>query len=46
MGGTTLYNKIHLGRGSLLASRRLQAALALAGFATVGLIWIALRTLK
>lgn len=46
MGGTTLYNKIHLGRSSVLASRRVQAALALASFATIGLIWMALRTLK
>jgi hypothetical protein len=47
--GTTLHNKIYLGRGSLLASRRLQAALALGALgalAGVGLVWAAMRVMK
>jgi hypothetical protein len=44
--GTTLYNKIYLGRPTLLASRRMQAALALGALAGVGLVWAALHTMK
>ncbi len=46
--GTTLHNRIYLGRGSLLASRRMQAALALAlgALAGVGIVWAAVRTMK
>jgi hypothetical protein len=44
--GTTLYNKIYLGRASRFGSRRVQAALALGTVAAAGLAWIALRTLK
>lgn len=44
--GTTLHNKIYLGRGSLLASRRVQAALALGALAGAGLVWAAVRVLK
>ena len=44
--GTTLHNKIYLGRGSLLASRRMQAALALGALAGVGLVWAAVRAMK
>jgi hypothetical protein len=47
--GTTLHNKIYLGRSSLLASRRMQAALALgtlAALSCLGLVWAALRTMK
>ena len=44
--GTTLYNKIHLGRASWLGSRRVQAALALGTLAGAGLLWAALRTMK
>lgn len=44
--GTTLYNKIHLGRAGILASRRVQAALALGALAGVGLVWAALRAMK
>jgi hypothetical protein len=44
--GSTLHNKIYLGRGSLLASRRLQAALALGALAGVGLVWAAMRAMK
>jgi hypothetical protein len=47
--GTTLHNKIYLGRGSLLASRRMQAALvlgALGALAGAGLVWAAVRAMK
>jgi hypothetical protein len=44
--GTTLYNKIYLGRPSILASRRMQAALALGALAGVGLVWAAVRAVK
>lgn len=44
--GTTLYNKIHLGRTSILSSRRFQAALVVGAFISIGLVWMALRTLK
>ena len=44
--GTTLYNKIHLGRPSILASRRMQAALALGALAGVGLVWAAVHAMK
>ncbi|MGZ3286284.1 MAG: hypothetical protein ACXU9A_26815 [Xanthobacteraceae bacterium] len=44
--GSTLHNKIYLGRGSLLASRRRQAALALGVLAGVGLVWAALRAMQ
>lgn len=44
--GTTLHNKIRLGRNPLIASRRLQAALALGALAGAGLVWAAVRALK
>lgn len=44
--GSTLYNKIYLGRSSLLGSRRMQAVLALGALAGAGLVWAALRALK
>jgi hypothetical protein len=47
--GTTLHNKIYLGRGSLLASRRMQAALALGALAALsclGLVWAVTRAMK
>ena len=47
--GTTLHNKIYLGRPSLLASRRLHAALALGALgalAGVGLVWATVRAMK
>jgi hypothetical protein len=44
--GSTLHNKIYLGRNSLLASRRMQAVLTLGALAGVGLLWAAVRTLK
>jgi hypothetical protein len=44
--GTTLYNRIYLGRGSLLATRRMQAALVLGALAGAGLVWVAMRAMK
>ncbi len=44
--GSTLYNKIYLGRSSLLGSRRMQAALALGALAGAGLVWAAVCALR
>jgi len=44
--GNSLHNKIHLGRTSVLSSKRFQAALALGAFASIGLVWIVIRTLQ
>lgn len=44
--GTTMYNKIYLGRNPLLDSRRMQAALALGVLAGAGLVWVAVRAMK
>lgn len=44
--GTTLHNKIYLGRTSWLGSRRTQTALALGTLVGTGLVWIALRAMK
>ena len=44
--GTTMYNKIYLGRNPLLDSRRMQAALALGVLAGAGLVWAAVRAMK
>lgn len=43
--GSTLYNKIYLGRGPL-ETRRMQLAMALGLAASVGLGWIALRSMR
>jgi len=37
--GSTLYNRIYLGRSSLLGSRRMRAALALGALTGAGLVW-------
>ena len=44
--GTTLYNKIPLGRSSVLSSRRLQAWLAAAACMTVAAAWLIFRAWK
>lgn len=44
--GTTLHNKIYLGRNPLLDSRSMQAAVALGVLAGVGLVWAAVRMMK
>lgn len=43
--GNSLHNKIHLGRASVLSSRRIQAAMLVGVFATIGVLWLALRAL-
>ena len=42
--GTTLYNKIHLGRHSLFSSRLVQLGIALAVSAGIALLWMLVRT--
>lgn len=44
--GSTLYNKIYLGRNSLLGSRNVQLALVLGVLASAGLGWLILRSLR
>jgi hypothetical protein len=44
--GTTLYNKIPLGRTSVLGSKRMQALLLAGAFVSMGLVWMAVRTLQ
>jgi len=44
--GSTLYQKIYLGRSPLFGSRRAQLALALGVIASAGLCWFALRSLR
>jgi len=44
--GSTLYNKIYLGRSPLLGSRRAQWALAIGVAASVSLMWLALRVVR
>ncbi|MES2151200.1 MAG: hypothetical protein V4508_15575 [Pseudomonadota bacterium] len=41
--GNSLHNKIYLGRTSALSSKRLQAALVAGTFASMGLVWLAIR---
>jgi hypothetical protein len=44
--GNSLHHKIYLGRRStVLGSPRLQATLVVAAFATIGLAWLAIRSL-
>jgi hypothetical protein len=38
--GNSLHNKIRLGRAAALQSRGLQAALVVAAFATIGVLWL------
>ena len=44
--GTSLYNKIPLGRSSVLSSTPVRALLLMAFCASIGLAWMALRTLQ
>lgn len=44
--GSTLYNKIYLGRSPLLASRRMRLAVVVGLAASAGLGWFALRSLR
>lgn len=44
--GNSLHHKIYLGRRStVLGSKRLQATLVVAAFATIGLAWLLIRSL-
>ncbi len=43
--GTSLYNKIPLGRSSVFDSRPMQAALLVTGLVSVGLLWMLIRGL-
>ncbi len=44
--GNSLHQKIYLGRrGLALGSTRLQATLVVAAFASIGLAWLAIRSL-
>jgi hypothetical protein len=43
--GNSLHNKIHLGRTSVLSSKRIQAAMLLGVCATIGVLWLAIRAL-
>ena len=44
--GSTLYNKIHLGRSSVLGSSSVQLALVLGVLAGTGRGWLVLRSLR
>ncbi|MEM8514567.1 hypothetical protein RCH14_003917 [Massilia sp. MP_M2] len=44
--GSTLYNKIYLGRSSPLGSRSVQLALVLGVLTSAGLGWLILRSLR
>ncbi|WP_296002044.1 hypothetical protein [Rugamonas sp.] len=45
--GSSLHDKIYLGRRSaVLRSKRAQAVLCLCAFASIGLVWMAIRALK
>lgn len=44
--GSTLYNKIYLGRSPLFGSRGVQWALLLGLLASAGIGWLALRSLR
>jgi len=44
--GTSLYNKIPLGRSSVLSSTPARALLLMVTFLGIGLAWMALRTLQ
>ena len=45
--GNSLHNKIYLGRRSVaLSAKGVQAVICLAAFASIGLIWLAIRALQ
>ena len=44
--GTTLYNKIPLGRASALSSKRLQAFLLASAILGMGLAWMGIQAIK
>lgn len=45
--GNSLHNKIYLGRRSVaLSANRVQALICVAAFASIGLIWLAIRAIQ
>jgi hypothetical protein len=46
MMGNSLHNKIYLGRTSVLGSTRAKAALVIGAFASIALLWMAIRAFK
>lgn len=44
--GNSLHNKIYLGRTSALASRRMQALMAVGVMVGIGVAWMAIRSFK
>ena len=44
--GNSLHDKIYLGRTSVLSSKRMQAFLFIGTFASIGLVWLAIRALR
>ena len=44
--GNSLHNKIRLGRATALHSRALQAVLVFAAFASIGAVWLLMRSLS
>jgi hypothetical protein len=45
--GNSLHNKIYLGRRSVaLSAKRIQAAICVAAFASIGLIWLMIRAFQ
>jgi hypothetical protein len=44
--GSSLHNKIQLGRSSVLASKRVQSFLLLTAVVGISLAWFTLRTIK
>lgn len=44
--GNSLHNKIYLGRGSVLASKRMQALFCIGAAVGAGLVWLMIRALQ
>jgi len=45
--GNSLHNKIYLGRSAVaLNTKRIQAAICIAAFASIGLLWLLIRALQ
>ena len=44
--GNSLYNKIHLGRGSVFGTRRMRNAFMLGAAVGIGVAWFAWRNLR
>lgn len=44
--GNSLHNKIRLGRATALHARAMQALLVVAAFASIGAVWLVVRSLN